>query len=278
MTRVKQRPIRPLRLVVLFCLIAAPAAVTRAQESLQRFERQLEQIRRDTVLQINPAVPIDQRALLDYGGYLSFGYLSVDDNRNDNHILRQYELIGYVRANLDGANEVFVRGRAGYRDFNDRDSFDGRGDEVIDADLDRAYYRFDLARYNAAYRGQSAGDFNFVFQGGRDLVYWANGLTLSVPLDGVITDLTWGRVSLELIAGVTPTRTVDFDLSRAACDYNTRRGFYGGMLSMQMGTHPPYAYALLQRDYNDEDNRVIDRRLVRFQYDSFYLGAGSSCS
>jgi hypothetical protein len=276
MTRVKQRPIRPLRLAVLLCLIAAPAAMTRAQESLQRFERQLEQIRRDTVLQINPAVPIDQRALLDYGGYLSFGYLSVDDNRNENHILRQYELIGYVRANLDGANEVFIRGRAGYRDFNDRDSFDGRGDELIDPDLDRAYYRFDLARYNAAYHGQSAGDFNFVFQGGRDLVYWANGLTLSVPLDGVITDLTWGRVTLELIAGVTPTRTVDFDLSRPAFDYNTRRGFYGGMLSMQMGTHRPYAYALLQRDYNDEDSRAIDGRLVRFQYDSFYLGAGSS--
>src|SRR6476620_9272827 len=114
MTRVfKSKSNRSFLLVLpAVCLIAL---VARAQDaSLQRFERQLEQIRRDTVLQINPAVPVDQRLLLDYGGYLSFGYLSVDDNRNDNHILRQYELIGYVRANLDGANELFIRARAGY--------------------------------------------------------------------------------------------------------------------------------------------------------------------
>jgi hypothetical protein len=276
MTRVfKSQSSRSFLLVLPAILFVASAA--RGQDaSLQRFERQLEQIRRDTTLQINPAVPVDQRLLLDYGGYLSFGYLSVDDNRNDNHILRQYELIGYVRANLDGANEVFIRARAGYRDFNDKDSFDGRGDEIIDPDLDRAYYRFDLSKYNAAYHGQSAGDFNFVFQGGRDLVYWANGLTLSVPLDGVIADLTWGKLTLELIAGVTPTRTADFDLSRPSFDHNTRRGFYGGMISAQFGVHRPYAYALLQRDYNEDDSRVIDGRLVRFQYDSFYLGAGST--
>jgi hypothetical protein len=275
MTRVflNYRSIRPFIFVFVCTLSSRPAL---AQDSLQRFERQLEQIRRDTVLQINPAVPVDQRLLLDYGGYISFGYLSVDDNRNENHILRQYDLIGYVRANLDGANEVFLRGRIGYRDFNDNDSFDGRGDEIIDPDLERAYYRFDLSRYNAAYHGQSAGDFNFVFQGGRDLMYWANGLTLSVPLDGVKVDLTWGVATLELIAGVTPTRTVDFDLSRPAFDHNTRRGFYGGILSAQLGIHRPYVYALLQRDYNDVDTRVVDGRLVQFQYDSYYLGAGSS--
>jgi hypothetical protein len=252
------------------------ASTAFAQESLSRFERQLEQIRRDTTLRANPDVPPEQRALLDYGGYFSFGYLSIDDSRNDNHILRQYDLIGYLRANLDGASEVFIRGRAGYQDFNDRDSFNGLGDEIVDPDVDRAYYRFDLSRYNAAYKGQSAGDFNFVFQGGRDLVYWGNGLTLSVPLDGIITDLTFGNVTLEFIAGVTPVRTVDFDLSRPSFDHNTRRGFYGALLSAKLGIHRPYVYALLQRDYNKEDSRLVDGRLVRFQYDSFYLGAGST--
>jgi len=275
---ISHRRFRLFGLTVLTALLTvgatAPSAV--AQDSLQRFERQLEQIRRDTVLQVNPAVPVDQRLLLDYGGYLSFGYLSLDDNRNDNHILRQYELTGYVRANLDGANEVFVRARAGYQDFNDQDSFDGRGDEIIDPDLDRAYYRFDLSKYNAAYHGKSAGDFNFVFQAGRDLVYWANGLTLSVPLDGAVADVTWGKLTLELIAGVTPTRTADFDLTRPSFDHNTRRGFYGALLSAQFGQHRPFVYALMQRDYNEDDKRFIDGRLVRFQYDSFYLGAGSS--
>jgi hypothetical protein len=274
MTRVFAHYRLPVRVAALLGLLLATRVP--AQESLGRFERQLEQIRRDTTLRANPDVPPEQRALLDYGGYFSFGYLSIDDSRNDNHILRQYDLIGYLRANLDGANEVFVRARAGYQDFNDNDSFNGLGDEIIDPDLDRAYYRFDLSRYNAAYKGESAGDFNFVFQGGRDLVYWGNGLTLSVPLDGVITDLTFGNLTLELIAGVTPVRTVDFDLSRPSFDHNTRRGFYGALLTAHLGTHRPYVYALLQRDYNKQDGRIVDGRLVRFQYDSYYLGAGST--
>src|SRR5436309_16084681 len=111
MTRVFKSSFLRTSFLLLPCFVVG-ASAARGQDSLQRFERQLEQIRRDTVLQINPAVHIDQRLLLDYGGYLSFGYLSVDDNRNDNHILRQYDLIVYVRANLVGANAVVIRSHA----------------------------------------------------------------------------------------------------------------------------------------------------------------------
>jgi hypothetical protein len=262
--------------LLLLVVAFAPWARAQSQSSLEKFERTLEQIRRDTTLQVDTSVPASQRLLFDYGGYLQFGYLSLDDNRNDNHVLRQYDLVGYVRANLDGANELFVRGRVGYRDFNDRDSFDGRGDEIVDPDLDRGYYRFDLRRYNAAYKGRAAEDFNLVFEAGRDLVFWGNGLTMSTPIDGIITDLTFGNLTLEVIAGVTPTRTVDFDFTRPSFDHNTRRGFYGAILSAQLGVHRPYVYALAQRDYNEDNRRVIEAREVRFKYDSYYLGAGAT--
>jgi hypothetical protein len=251
-------------------------SLAQSQSSLERFERTLEQIRRDTTLKVDTSVPVDQRLLLDYGGYLQFGYLTLDDSRNDNHVLRQYQLTGYVRANLDGAQEVFLRGSVGYRDFNDRDSFDGRGDEIIDPDLDRGYYRFDLRRYNAAYKGRAADDFNLVFQAGRDLVFWGNGLTLSTPLDGIVTDLTWGNLTLEIVAGVTPTRTVDFDFSRPSFDHNTRRGFYGAILSAQLGVHRPYVYGIVQRDYNEDNERIVDGRDVKFKYDSYYVGIGAT--
>jgi hypothetical protein len=268
---------RSIRLILFTAALAfGPLAHAQSQSSLERFERTLEQIRRDTTLKVDTSVPVNQRLLLDYGGYLQAGYLSLDDNRNDNHVLRQYQLTGYVRANLDGAQEVFLRGSVGYRDFNDRDSFDGRGDEIIDPDLDRGYYRFDLRRYNAAYKGRAADDFNLVFQGGRDLVYWGNGLALSTPLDGIVTDLTWGNLTLEIVAGVTPTRTVDFDFSRPSFDHNTRRGFYGAILSAQLGVHRPYVYGLVQRDYNEDNDRLIDGRDVRFKYDSYYLGVGAT--
>lgn len=52
---------------------------------------------------------------------------------------------------------AFLRGRFGYRDFNYGDSFDGRGDEPIDGDLDRGYYSFDTRRYNAAYNKKVLG-------------------------------------------------------------------------------------------------------------------------
>jgi hypothetical protein len=274
-SRARARRSFPLTLLAA-ALAFAPLANAQSQSSLERFERTLEQIRRDTTLRVDTSIPVDQRLLFDYGGYLQAGYLSLDDNRNDNHVLRQYLLTGYARANLDGANELFVRASVGYRDFNDQDSFDGRGDEILDPDIDRGFYRFDLSRYNAAYKGRAAENFNLVFEAGRDLVFWGNGLVLSAAIDGIISDLTFGNLTLEIIAGVTPTRTVDFDFSRPSFDHNTRRGFYGAILSAQLGVHRPYVYGLVQRDYNVDNERLIDGRDVRFKYDSYYLGVGAT--
>ncbi|HEV2293467.1 MAG TPA: alginate export family protein [Tepidisphaeraceae bacterium] len=271
---------RRLALAVLaLCACAAASSISHAQQQdLERFQRQLEQIRRDTILEINPDVPLGQRTYIDYGAYVTFGYLSLDDNVDENHVLRQYELFPYFRLNIDGAHEFFLRGRVGWRDFNDGDSFDGRGDERIDPDLDAGYYRFDLARSRAAYAGEQL-DYNVVFKGGRDLVYWANGLVLSQDIDGVMVDLSWRTdIGLSLIAGVTPTRTVDFDASRPNFDHNTRRGFYGAMLSKAIGRHRPYVYGLVQRDYNDDDPLVQGPVSTEFEYDSHYLGVGSAGS
>ena len=163
-----------------------------------------DQIQRDTLLSINPSMSIDERAYIDYGAYITLGYLSLDDNNNDNHILRQGEILGYTRMVFDGAHELFLRGRWGYRDFNDLDSFDGRGDEPIDGDLDVGYYRFDLARSEAAYHGRQL-DYNVVIKAGRDLTYWANGLVLSERLDGVVRS-TNCRTGAGKAAGVPLSR------------------------------------------------------------------------
>jgi hypothetical protein len=210
--------------------------------------------------------------LIDYGAYLTLGYYSIDDALDHNHVLRQYELIGYARLNLDGAQELFVRGRAGYRDFNDGDSFDGRGDEPIDPDVDRGYYRLDLRRQPD---GVTLAD-GVVVLVGRDLSYWANGLVLAQVLDGLTLSATYGPLQLDVVAGVTPTRTVDFDSARPRFDHNTRRGFYGAMLSAKVGMHRPYAYVVWQRDYNRSDASQVGLIRTRFNYDSVYAGVGSS--
>jgi hypothetical protein len=245
------------------------------QQDLARFERSIEQIRRDTILSINPNVPVNQRVYFDYGAYITGGYLSLDDNVNDNHVLRQFEFLPYLRVNLDGVHEVFVRGIIGYRDFNEGDSFDGLGDEPIDGDLDVGYYRFDLARYMSAYKGQKT-DYSLTLKAGRDLVYWANGLVLSDRLDGLMIDGSAGNVGMSFVAGVTPTRTVDFDATRPEFDHDTRRGFYGLMANVDIGGHKPYVYAMLQRDYNDADESTSGPITTKFDYNSYYLGIGAS--
>ena len=271
------RPRRTSLAALAACLCcAAASSVAWGQQELERFQRQLEQIQRETLLQVNPEIPVEQRSFIDYGGYVTVGYLSLDDNNDDKHILWQYEFFPYLRVNLDGAHELFFRGVVGWRDFNDGDSFDGRGDERIDPDLDAGYYRFDLARSRAAYHGERIEN-NLIFKAGRDLVYWANGLVLSQDLYGVMVDVSWkADLELALVAGITPTRTVDFDASRPAFDHHTNRGFYGAMLTKPVGAHRPYVYGMVQRDYNDDEQFVAGPVVTEFEYDSYYLGVGSS--
>ena len=256
---------------------AGIAGAVFAQSDTERFERSLEQIRQGTLLRANDAIPVDQRLSLEYGGYLTFSYLSLDDNNNDNHVLRQTELLGYLRLNLDNAHEVFLRYRTGWRDFNEGDSFDGRGDEPIDGDIDRGYYKFDLAKSQAAYHGQTLKN-NLVFKAGRELVYWGNGMTIAQVIDGAMIDATWNNLTLSAIAGITPVRTVDFDSSRPGFDYNTRRGFFGGMLSADIGKHKPYIFGLVQRDYNKDVSYDFGPITTKFDYNSYYIGIGANGS
>lgn len=263
----------PTRLI--FVLVVTLASSAFAQSFADNYRLQLDQIRRQQVLDASRAVPAGQRSYLDYGAYFTFDYLTVDDNLGENHVLRQYDFIAYSRLNLDNAHELFLRFRTTYRDFNDGDSFDGRGDELLDPDLDLGYYKFDLARHLGAYENKQI-DGNVIAKFGRDIVYWGNGLTLGQVLDGAMIDFTSGPFALSAIAGITPVRTVDFDSSRPDFDFNTRRGFYGLMASTQVGTHRPYLYGLIQQDYNKDEDFVLGSVTTEFRYDSYYLGIGSS--
>jgi hypothetical protein len=272
-------------LVAAFAFALSPARAP-AQESsdnaLQRAQRfqQLQQMQIDQRIRVNQSIPADQRLLIDYGGYFTFDYLSLDDSSNNNHGLRDYDLVTYLRLNFDNANEVFLRSVTDYHDFNPGDSFDGYGSRLINPDLDRAYYRFDIGKALAGYTGKVSNN-DLIIQGGRDFVYWANGLVLAQVLDGGKLDFTAGPLALEIIGGVTPTRTVDFDSSRPAYDHNTRRGFYGALLSAQVADHRPFIYGLVQRDYNNSGpyaEQITGPIDTRYSYNSDYLGFGSTGS
>jgi hypothetical protein len=256
---------------------AAQAQVSLSQD-LARENRlqQLQQFDIDNRLSADSAIPPTQRALFDYGGYFSPQYFSIDDSNHDNHGLRESQLTGYFRADFDGANEIFLRGSTQYNDYNRGDSFDGFGSRLINPDFDRAYYKFDLQRYEAAYNGKQISN-DFMFEGGRDLVYWGNGLVLGQTIDGVMPFVSAGPFSLSVVAGVTPTRSVDILPDRPEFSYDTRRGFYGALLSVAVGQQHPYIYGLIQRDYNgDHDVSVNGPITTRYSYNSDYIGVGST--
>jgi len=268
--------------VAIVCCVAGAsvgllAPFARAQTELERFERKLEQIQRDTRLRVDQNVPAEQRTLFDYGGYLSLNYLSLDDQNGDNHGLRQYDLVGYAHLNLDGVHEFYGSVRGSYRDFNPGDPFNESEGSGWRGSLDRAYYHFDLQRYYSAYKGEKI-DYNVSFTGGRQLISWANGLTLSEVLDAGVVDVEYGPFTLEVLGGLTPRRTVDFDASRPHFDDNTFRGFYGAMLSTRVGQHKPFVYALFQQDYNHDYTSTLGVISTKFDYYSYYLGIGSTGS
>jgi hypothetical protein len=253
---------------------AAGASAQDAGGGVEQLERQLEQIRRDTRLQVVGDVPAAQRALVDYGAYFTAGYLSLEDSIGDTHILRQYDLVPYGRVNFDGVHDFYLRGRFAYRDFHSGDSFDG-DDDGFEGELEEGYYRFDLSRYFAAYGGK-AWDDQFAVTAGRQFTEWATGLTLSQYADGVNIDADFGNLGVRLLAGLTVPDTVDFDTSRPDFDDDTSRAFFGGMASLRLGKHRPFAYALVQRDENDDDPLAVGPIQTRFGYDSYYVGIGST--
>lgn len=262
--------------------VFAAAWPAQAQPQLDRFERQLEQIRRDTRLLISPDIPAEQRAMYEAGGYFTTVFMILDDPDGKDHVLRQQDLNGYFRANFDGVHQFFLRARTGYTDFNTGDDFDGEGDEVIDPDLERAIYRFDYKRSVAAYDGRTI-DGNLIFNGGRQLVNWANGLSLSMEIDGALVTGEVGPWSVTALAGRTQPNQPDVDSSRPDFDEDTRRNFFGGIITFQLNAHhQPFFYGIVQSDQNESETlSTINGVAVtptRFRYDSYYIGFGSTGS
>lgn len=251
-----------------------------AQDDERRIERAL-RIADPTFRQrVDTDLDITERAQLDFGGFFTFTGLHLTDERDNSRRLLQYDTTLYATLNLDGAHTAFTRARFRYRDFSEGDSFDGRGDRWVEPFLDRYWYEFDLRRAAAAYRGRQLG-WNFNVRAGRQFVDWGAGLTLSENLFAVRPSIEWAeRLSLEGLAGVTPTdqSVIDFDASRDEFNRRTRRGFFGALLRYRAPrNHEFYGYFLRMQDFNNDVRPRLPIGMdVDFTYNANYLGVGST--
>ncbi len=247
---------------------------------LRRLERQLREFDVTNRLVVPPGQPISERLLLDFGGSVRFGLVGVDNQFGSTRVLRQTDGVVYLRGELDGAHRFFVRSRFLYNDFNSGDSFDGRGDDLVEPIVDRYWYQFDYRQSKLAQTGEWS-DANFTFRGGRQYVHWGSGLALSQALYAGVFDFELSDLAIQVMGGLTPsTGTIDFDGSRPGFDEDTDRVYFGARLEYSGWTsHRPYVSFLVQRDENDRNfsNIQVGPQTfpTRFDYDSEYWAIGS---
>lgn len=247
--------------------------------AIERFERQLDQIRMQTREQANLDVPVDQRLLIDYGGSLTLSYAAIDDSSFQTYQFNQYQLQGFARLNLDGAHNFFLRVSSTYRDFHPgSESFDTHGDDWEEFKLDRAVYRFDLGRFISS-QGKQAPTTNLILEGGRQYIHWFNGLVFSGELDGVQVTVDHDKLKLIGLAGSSTRRTVDIDSARPNYDTDTHRDYFAGALTYRLNEHhTPFIYGLVQQDHNDTGTYNDLTYTTAFDYESWYIGVGSKGS
>lgn len=238
----------------------------------ESFVNQQRAIQEQTRKEFDAQLGAAGRAAFDWGGWYSLNVFMFDDGVNSSRTLRRHDLRIWGRLTLDhGAQEVYARGRVSLIDFNHGDSYTGNEDDIDGMNLERGYYRLDLAKAIRAYEHREI-DYNLVLTAGRDLVYFGTGLTLAAPLDHVSLVGTYNDFELTTLAGKSVGSTQDFDLSRTAT--RSHRNFFGGQLKYRgFERHEPFAYALWQRDHNREAEW---EPFQSFDYDSQYFGLGST--
>ncbi len=247
---------------------AAPAQIERESDT---FLQQQRDVRFRIWDEIDREMPATQKVDFDYGGAYSFNLFIFDDGVNSSRTLRRHDLRLWSRLALDeGAHEFYVRGLLSYLDFNSGDSYDGNDNDWEGMNLERGFYRFDLARALAR-PGRSWPDYNLRFKVGRDLVEFGTGLALWDTLDHVSVEGRYRDFAVTGLAGRTVGSSVDFDFTRPTD--RTRRAFFGAQLDyLGFEQHRPFAYVLWQSDLNRD---TYPTPLQRFDYDSFYVGLGS---
>jgi len=259
---------------VLLSLVCAPVAAQRGNsdrdpESFINQQRVVEQrVRQEFKAELGDS----QRALFDWGGWYSHYVFVFNDGVDTTRTLRRHDLRLWSRFVIDeGAHELYARARTSLLDFNSGDSYGNDDDDIEGPNLERGYYRFDLAKALRVYQGRAI-DFDASLLVGRDLVYVGTGLALATPLDHVSVKIAHGAFEVTSLAGQTVGSTQDFDLYRTA--KRMHRDVFGAQVKyLGSQRHEPFVYALWQRDRNKEAARRFFRRL---DYDSLYIGLGST--
>ncbi|MHC4986605.1 MAG: alginate export family protein [Planctomycetota bacterium] len=231
-----------------------------------------EQIR----IALDRQMPDSRETGFDAGGWMTITFFDYDDAAAHRHrTLTQYALRGWASFNHRGIHRAYIRGLMQFDDWRERDNpigGRGRGDD-FDTEIERAWYQFDLGQMMALQSGQRP-PVGLRVRVGRDFDTIGTSLALSMVLDAVRVEATTQWVDVKVLVGLTPDDSYNIDPSDRI-GHNQERLIFGVQATGKVGQHRPFVYFLMNDDYTDDRPRSTTQK---FEYDSYYVGVGSTGS
>lgn len=259
-----------LRLAAGLILAACSAASGQRTDSFLNQQRLLQE---DIRQQLDQELTIDQRTVFDFGGTYNFYLFLYDDGIESSRTLRRHDGRLWARVALDdGAHEGYVRARMSFLDFNAGDTFDGDEDDWEGPNLERGYYQFSLKKSLRAYAKKNV-DYDLRVRVGRQYIEFGTGYALSLPLDAVTLIGEYAGIEVTGLLSNTIRSMNDIDRSRPG-SHDTDRNISGFQVRyLGLRQHTPFFYAFWNNDRNNEKPFVP---LQNYDYDSYYVGFGST--
>jgi len=255
-------------------IILADTVWLQAQATSETYLNQQRQVEEQIRSELDKQLPVEQKVLVDWGGWLSDNFFLFDDGIESSRTLRRYDFRLWGSLNADeGIHQGYVRMRMGLNDFNHGDSYDDNEDDIEGPNLDRGWYRLDWTKFLQKYESLDL-PFGLATTVGRDYVLWGTGYALSLPLDAVQVTSNIGDLEIDGLFGRTVHSWDNLDTSRPHF-WDSWRYFYGVQFAYKgFEKHKPFLYYVWQRDRQDDGNPLVF--LQQWQYDSEYLGIGSA--
>ncbi len=259
------------------------AAWGQATDAFLNQQRALEE---QIARQLDREMTVDQRTTFDFGGSYSFYTFLYDDGINSSRTLRRSDGRLWTRVGLDGGtHEGYARARMSYLDFNAGDAFEqddnylrrslpGDDNDWEGPQLERGWYQFRLKNAMRAYGHQNV-PYDLRMKIGRQYVEFGTGYALSLPLDAITLTGELANFEVTGLMGNTIRSMNDIDRTRPG-SHDTDRNFFGVQVRyLGLRQHKPFFYTVFNEDKHDESP---ERLLQNFDYDSHYIGFGSTGS
>lgn len=220
--------------------------------------------------------PERDRIGFNAGGWGTFALFNFDDDAGRKHTLRQYELRLWGSLNINGVHQFYVRGMAGYDDWNAGDNPKSyHRDEDIDPRIERAWYKLRLGRWLSGQGGAIKPPVDVNFKVGREFADIGTALVLSTPLDMVQFEIDVGDWQFMALLGKTIDWVSNIDASADIVGHQERCIWGFEVTYTGLDQHRPFAYFLGNNDHSSPTPHTAGQD---YDYSSRYVGVGSEGS